>query len=331
MQQFPATRLRRSRAQNFSRLLLQETILLSQHLIQPYFIVEGNNIKQDIKTMPGIHRLSIDLLLEEAKIAHDLGIQAIAIFPAIDPKFKTNDGKAALDPNGLIPKAIIALKKHIPSLGVIVDIALDPYTNHGHDGVLDPNGYCNNDQTVAMLKKQALIYAKAGADIVAPSDMMDGRIKGIRETLEENDFHNVQILSYAAKYSSCFYGPFRDAVCANKLGGIGNKDQYQMQPSNTNEAMREIGLDIQEGADAVMIKPGMPYLDIVHRATTEFNIPIFVYQVSGEYSMLKLAIEQGLLNHDKAIIESLLCMRRAGACCILTYFATDAARILAKK
>jgi porphobilinogen synthase len=325
---FPATRLRRMRYQAFSRRLMQENQLSVDDLICPLFVIEGQNQQQNVASMPGVSRLSIDLLLKEAGSLLELGIPAIALFPVIDPSQKSLDAAEAFNPEGLAQRAVKALKKSFPELGVITDIALDPFTSHGQDGLLNAQGYVINDETVAVLCKQALSHAEAGADIVAPSDMMDGRIGAIRQTLENHGHVNTRILAYSAKYASSFYGPFRDAVgSAGNLGG-GNKYSYQMDPANSDEALREIAMDIQEGADMIMIKPGMPYLDIIRRAKDEFGVPTFAYQVSGEYAMLKAAAQNGWLDEKQVVLESLLAFKRAGCNGILTYYAKAAAQWL---
>lgn len=325
---FPATRLRRMRYQAFSRRLMQENQLSVDDLICPLFVIEGQNQQQNVASMPGVSRLSIDLLLKEAGSLLELGIPAIALFPVIDPSQKSLDAAEAFNPEGLAQRAVKALKKSFPELGVITDIALDPFTSHGQDGLLNAQGYVINDETVAVLCKQALSHAEAGTDIVAPSDMMDGRIGAIRQTLENHGHVNTRILAYSAKYASSFYGPFRDAVgSAGNLGG-GNKYSYQMDPANSDEALREIAMDIQEGADMIMIKPGMPYLDIIRRAKDEFGVPTFAYQVSGEYAMLKAAAQNGWLDEKQVVLESLLAFKRAGCNGILTYYAKAAAQWL---
>ena len=298
------------------------------NLIYPVFIIEGKNRTQKIASMPGVERYTIDKLLLRAEQCVNLGIPAMALFPAVEPSLKTADGREAVNPKGLVPRAVAALKKHLPELGVITDAALDPYTTHGHDGVLDSKGYVLNDKTVGVLQKQALVCAAAGVDIVAPSDMMDGRIGAIRAALDGKGFVHTRILSYAAKYASGFYGPFRDAVGSSKTLGGSNKYTYQMDPANSDEALREVALDIEEGADMVMVKPGMPYLDIVRRVKDEFRVPTYVYQVSGEYAMLKAAFANGWLDEERCVMEALLAFRRAGADGILTYFAVDAAQWL---
>lgn len=325
---FPATRLRRMRYQAFSRRLMQENQLSVDDLICPLFVIEGQNQQQNIASMPGVSRLSIDLLLKEAESLLALGIPAIALFPVIDRTQKSLDAAEAFNPEGLAQRTVKALKQAFPELGVITDIALDPFTSHGQDGLLNEQGYVINDETVAVLCKQAISHAEAGADIVAPSDMMDGRIGAIRQTLENHGHINTRILAYSAKYASSFYGPFRDAVgSAGNLGG-GNKYSYQMDPANSDEALREIALDIQEGADMIMVKPGMPYLDIIRRAKDAFGVPTFAYQVSGEYAMLKAAAQNGWLDEKQVVLESLLAFKRAGCNGILTYYAKAAAQWL---
>jgi porphobilinogen synthase len=321
-------RPRRMRQNDFSRKLMRENNLSVSHLIYPMFVIAGKNIRQDIASMPGIHRLSLDLLLKDAKECFDLGIPAIAIFPVIEDSLKSDDAKECFNESGLIPKVVEALKKSIPELGVITDIALDPYTIHGQDGLIDKEGNILNDETVDLLVKQALCHAKAGADIVAPSDMMDGRVGKIRIALEKNNFINTKILSYSAKYASSFYGPFREAVGSSEKLGSSSKETYQMDPANSDEALYEVKLDLDEGADMVMVKPGMPYLDIVYRVKQTFEKPTFVYQVSGEYAMIKAASQNGWLEEEKVILESLISFRRAGADAILTYFALEVARLM---
>ena len=321
-------RPRRMRQDDFSRKLMRENNLSVSHLIYPMFVIDGEKIRQDILSMPGIQRLSIDELLKDAQECFDLGIPAIAIFPVIESSLKSDNAEECFNTLGLIPKAVNALKKNIPKLGVITDIALDPYTSHGQDGLIDIKGNILNDQTVDLLVKQALCHAKAGADIVAPSDMMDGRVGRIRQALEKNNFINTKILSYSAKYASSFYGPFREAVGSSKKLGSSSKETYQMDPANSDEALYEVKLDIDEGADMVMIKPGMPYLDIVYRVKQTFEKPTFVYQVSGEYAMIKTACQNGWLDEKEIILESLISFRRAGADAILTYFALDVARLI---
>lgn len=328
--QYPKSRMRRMRADQFSRDLLRENQISVSDLIYPVFVKEGNGQREKINSMPGIERLSLDNLIKEAKQIHKLGIPSIAIFPVVPIEKKSDQAEEAFNPNGLAQKAIKALKDTLPDLGVISDVALDPFTSHGQDGLIDDEGYVLNDETVEVLIKQALSHAQAGADIIAPSDMMDGRVGAIRDTLEKNNFRNTRILAYSAKYASSFYGPFRDAVGSASNLGSGNKYTYQMDPANTNEALHEVALDIHEGADMVMVKPGMPYLDIVRRVKDEFKMPTFVYQVSGEYSMLKAAAQNGWLNENDCVMESMLCIKRAGADAILTYFAKDIAQWLAK-
>ena len=324
-------RPRRMRESSFSRTLMRENNIAVSNLIYPIFVIEGKGVRQDIESMPGIQRLSIDELIKDASECHQLGIPAIAIFPYIDKKLKTDDASEAFNDNGLVQRTIQKLKKEIPGLGVISDVALDPYTLHGQDGLIDKVGNILNDETVSILTKQAISHAKAGADIVAPSDMMDGRVQKIRKALEENKFINTKILAYSAKYASSFYGPFRDAVGSSGLLGKSSKETYQMDPANSDEALNEVKLDIQEGADMVMIKPGMPYLDIVFRVKQTFNKPTFVYQVSGEYAMIMAASLRGWLNQDDVILESLISFRRAGADAIITYFALEVARLMDSK
>lgn len=328
---YPSTRLRRLRQHDYTRKLVAEHQLQVQDLIYPMFVIEGQNQRQTIASMPGIERLSIDLLIEEAKELVDLGIPAIALFPVTPLELKSLCASEAFNPQGLAQKAVRALKAAVPEIAVITDVALDPFTTHGQDGIIDDKGYVLNDTTVEVLVKQALSHAEAGAVIVAPSDMMDGRIGAIRQALEAKGFVNTCIMAYSAKYASAYYGPFRDAVgSAGNIKG-GNKKSYQMDPANSDEALREIALDIQEGADMVMVKPGMPYLDIVRRCKSEFKVPTFAYQVSGEYAMHKAAFANGWLKEDEVILESLLAFKRAGADGILTYFAKQAAQLLAKK
>ena len=324
-------RPRRMRESSFSRTLMRENNISVSNLIYSMFVIEGTGIRQDIESMPGIQRLSIDELIKDATECNQLGIPAIAIFPYIDKKLKTDDASEAFNDDGLVQRAIKKLKKEIPGLGVISDVALDPYTLHGQDGLIDKAGNILNDETVSILTKQAISHAKAGADIVAPSDMMDGRVQRIRKSLEENKYINTKILAYSAKYASSFYGPFRDAVGSSELLGKSSKKTYQMDPANSDEALNEVKLDIQEGADMVMIKPGMPYLDIVFRVKQTFNKPTFVYQVSGEYAMIMAASIKGWLNQDDVILESLISFRRAGADAIITYFALEVARLMDSK
>ena len=325
---FPHSRPRRLRRDAFTRNLVREHALTPHDLIYPVFVLDGVDQRQDVKSMPGVQRLSIDHLLPVAKQCVELGIPVMALFPVIDSALKTPDGQEAWNPNGLIPRCVRELKKHYPQLGVMTDVALDPFTSHGQDGVLDDTNYIINDETVALLVKQALVQAAAGVDIVAPSDMMDGRIGAIRAALEVNGFIHTRIMAYSAKYASAFYGPFRDAVGSAANLGKADKKVYQMDPGNSDEALREVALDIAEGADMVMVKPGMPYLDIVRRVKDEFKVPTFAYQVSGEYAMLKAAAINGWLDHDAVMMESLLAFKRAGADGILTYFAIDAAKAL---
>jgi porphobilinogen synthase len=322
---FPRTRMRRMRRDEFSRRLMRETRLSTDDLIQPLFILDGTDRNEPVVSMPGVTRMSIDWLLRQAETLLRLGVPAVALFPVIPSSRKDSKAKEAYNAKGLVQRAVRELKKNFPALGVITDVALDPYTVHGQDGLIDENGYVMNDETTAMLVRQALSHAEAGADIVAPSDMMDGRIGAIRDALEEDGHVNTRILAYSAKYASNFYGPFRDAVgsAANLAGG--DKYNYQMDPANSDEALREVALDIDEGADMVMVKPGMPYLDIVRRVKETFGVPTFVYQVSGEYSMLTAAVQQGWLTERACVMESLLCIKRAGADAILTYFAEKAA------
>lgn len=312
----------------FSRRLMRETRLSTDDLIYPVFVIDGQRRTERIPSMPGVLRHTIDKLLPHAESALRLGIPAIAVFPAIEQRLKTADGREAINPKGLVPRAVAALKKRFPELGVITDVALDPYTTHGHDGVLDRTGYVANDKTVAVLEQQALTCAAAGVDVVAPSDMMDGRVGAIRSALDRKGHIDVRILAYSAKYASGFYDPFRDAVGSRKRLGHGDKSSYQMDPANSDEALREVGLDLAEGADMVMIKPGLPYLDIVRRVKDEFKAPTFVYQISGEYAMLKAAAQNGWLDEKRCVLEVLLAFKRAGADGILTYFAMDAARWL---
>ncbi|PLC40243.1 porphobilinogen synthase [Ralstonia pickettii] len=325
---FPDHRPRRMRRDDFSRRMMRESRLTPDDLIYPVFILEGTNVRQAVPSMPGVERVSIDVLLSVAEQCVQLGIPVLALFPVIEPSLKTPDGIEATNADGLIPRAVKALKARFPELGILTDVALDPYTSHGQDGVLDANGYVLNEETVDILIRQALVQAEAGVDIVAPSDMMDGRIGAIRLALENDDHIYTRIMAYAAKYASAFYGPFRDAVGSAANLGKSNKMTYQMDPANSDEALREVALDIAEGADMVMVKPGMPYLDIVRRVKDEFRFPTYVYQVSGEYAMLKAAAQNGWLDHDKVVLESLLAFKRAGANGILTYFALDAARLL---
>ena len=323
--EFPRTRLRRMRYSDFSRRLMRETSLSPDNLIYPMFVIDGQSRRQAVDSMPGIERVSVDELVREAESLVELGIPALALFPVTEPSAKSNDGREAWNPEGLAQRAVRAVKKAVPELGVITDVALDPYTSHGQDGITDASGYVVNDITVEALVKQALSHAEAGADVVAPSDMMDGRIGAIREALELGGHANTRILAYAAKYASNFYSPFRDAVGSAANLGKGNKYNYQMDPANTNEALREVALDLQEGADMVMIKPGLPYLDIVRRVKDTFGAPTFVYQVSGEYAMQMAAFRNGWLDERAIVLETLMSIRRAGADGILTYFAKKAA------
>ena len=325
---FPNTRLRRMRRDDFSRRLMREHVLTADDLILPTFVLEGSGQREDIASMPGVQRLSIDLLLELAAEAVELGIPALALFPVTPASAKSLDAAEAFNPDGLAQRAVRALKARFPQLGVITDVALDPFTTHGQDGLIDANGYVMNDETIAVLVKQALSHAEAGADVVAPSDMMDGRIGAIRAALEAAGYIHTRILAYSAKYASTFYGPFRDAVGSAGNLGKGNKYTYQMDPANGDEALREVELDLAEGADMVMVKPGMPYLDVVQRVKSRFGAPTFVYQVSGEYAMLKAAAQNGWLDERAVVLESLLGFKRAGADAILSYYALAAARWL---
>jgi porphobilinogen synthase len=318
--------MRRLRRHDWTRRLVAETTLSSADLIWPVFIIEGEKTREPIASMPGVERLSIDLMVSAAKEAAALGIPAIALFPRIDPSLKTGDGREAANPGNLVCRAVRALKKEVPQLGILCDVALDPFTSHGHDGIL-ADGDVHNDSTIEMLVQQALVQVEAGCDIIAPSDMMDGRVGAIRAALEEKGHHNVLIMAYAAKYASAFYGPFREALGSAKAL-TGDKRTYQMDPANGDEALREVALDIAEGADMVMVKPGMPYLDIVRRVKERFGVPTFAYQVSGEYAMLAAAMEKGWLERDRAMLEALTAFKRAGASGILTYFAVEAAKLL---
>ena len=325
---FPATRMRRMRRDDFSRRLMRENTLTVDDLIYPIFIIEGSQRRESIASMPDIERLSLDLLIEEARELYILGIPAIALFPVVAADKKSDDAAEAYHPDGLVQRAVRALKQAVPELGIITDVALDPFTSHGQDGLIDAKGYVLNDETIAVLVKQALSHAKAGADIVAPSDMMDGRIGAIRHALEAENYSHTRILAYSAKYASSFYGPFRDAVGSAGNLGKSNKYSYQMDSANSDEALREVELDLQEGADMIMVKPGMPYLDIVRRVKTEFGVPTFAYQVSGEYAMLKAASMNGWLDEKSVVLESLLAFKRAGSDAILTYYAKTVARWL---
>jgi porphobilinogen synthase len=325
---FPAHRPRRMRRDDWSRRLMQENSVSVNDLIYPVFLLEGKGKSEAVASMPGVNRVSLDLLLNVAQECVDLGIPVLALFPVIDAALKTPDGKEAYNPNGLVPTAVREIKKRFPNLGIMTDVALDPYTSHGQDGVLDEQGRILNDETTAILVQQAIAQAQAGVDIVAPSDMMDGRIGKIREALEQNKLIHTRIMAYSAKYASAFYGPFRDAVGSAKNLGKADKKTYQMDCANGDEALREVALDISEGADMVMVKPGMPYLDIIRRVKEEFNYPTYAYQVSGEYAMLKAAAQNGWLDHNAVMMESLLAFKRAGANGVLTYFALEAARLI---
>ena len=325
---FPMKRPRRMRRDAFSRRLMQEHVLTSNDLIYPVFVLEGEGRREDVASMPGVQRQSVDLLLQTAAECVQLGIPAIALFPVVDQSRKSLDAAEAWNPDGLVPRAVKALKAALPELGVITDVALDPYTSHGQDGLIDAGGYVLNDETIAVLVKQALCHAAAGADVVAPSDMMDGRIGAIRQALEQAGHIHTRILAYSAKYASAFYGPFRDAVGSAANLGKGSKSTYQMDPANSDEALHEVRLDIEEGADMFMVKPGMPYLDIVRRVKSELKVPTYAYQVSGEYAMLKAAAQNGWLDEKACVMEALLSFKRAGADGILTYFALDVARWL---
>ena len=325
---YPQGRPRRLRRDDFTRNLVRENSLTSHDLIYPVFLLDGRGRREPIASMPGVERLSLDLLKSQAEQCVALGIPVMALFPVIDPKLKTVDGQEAWNPDGLIPRAVRELKASFPDLGLMTDVALDPFTSHGQDGLLDETGYILNDETVEVLVRQALTQAEAGVDIVAPSDMMDGRIGAIRSALEGRGLVHTRIMAYSAKYASAFYGPFRDAVGSAGNLGKSNKKVYQMDPGNTDEALREVAMDIAEGADMVMVKPGMPYLDVVRRVKDEFRVPTFAYQVSGEYAMLKAAAQNGWLDHDAVMLESLLAFKRAGADGVLTYFALEAARLL---
>jgi len=325
---YPHGRPRRLRRDDFTRNLVREHAVSVNDLIYPVFVLEGTRQQQAVASMPGVERLSLDLLLPVAEDCVKLGIPVMALFPVIDASLKTPDGTEATNPEGLVPRVVRELKARFPQLGVMTDVALDPYTSHGQDGVIDATGYVLNDETVELLTQQAVVQAEAGVDIVAPSDMMDGRIGSIRAMLEANLHIHTRIMAYSAKYASAFYGPFRDAVGSSGQLGKSNKKVYQMDPGNTDEALREVAMDIAEGADMVMVKPGMPYLDIVRRVKAEFRVPTFAYQVSGEYAMLKAAAQNGWLDHDAVMMESLLAFKRAGADGVLTYFARDVARLL---
>jgi porphobilinogen synthase len=328
---YPASRPRRLRRDAFTRELVRENRLAPQDLILPVFVLDGVGLAQDVASMPGVQRRSVDGLFALAEECVELGVPVMALFPVIAPALKTPDGREATNPEGLVPRAVRELKKRFPELGVLTDVALDPFTSHGQDGLLDDTGYIVNDATVAVLAKQALVQAEAGVDIVAPSDMMDGRIGAIRQALEGAGRMHTRIMAYSAKYASAFYGPFRDAVGSAANLGKGDKKAYQMDPGNSDEALREVALDIAEGADMVMVKPGMPYLDIVRRVKDEFRVPTFAYQVSGEYAMLKAAAANGWLDHDAVMMEALLAFKRAGADGVLSYFALEAARVLRRR
>lgn len=318
---FPGVRMRRMRRDAFSRRLMRENRLSCDDLIQPLFVIDGEARREPVESMPGVERLSLDLLLEEAGRLLELGVPAIAVFPVTPPELKTADAREASNPNGLAPRAVRAVKAQFPELGVMTDIALDPFTSHGQDGVLDEHGHIINDDTVEILVRQALCHAEAGADIVAPSDMMDGRVGAIREALEAADHQTTRIMAYSAKYASSYYGPFRDAVGSAANLGAAGKETYQMDPANTDEALREVALDLEEGADMVMVKPAMPYLDIIHRVKSAYGAPTFAYQVSGEYAMLMAAVREGWLDERACVLEALTAMKRAGADGVLTYFA----------
>jgi porphobilinogen synthase len=326
--QYPAVRMRRMRRDPFSRALMRENVVTASDLIYPVFILDGQNQRQQVASMPGVERVSVDLLLKVAEEAVALGIPVLALFPMVDAALKTYDGVEATNPDGLVPRAVRELKRHFPQLGIMTDVALDPYTTHGQDGLPDENGYIVNEKTIAMLTRQALAQAEAGVDIVAPSDMMDGRIGAIRVALEEKELIHTRIMAYSAKYASGYYGPFREAVGSAANLGKADKNTYQMDPANSDEALREVALDIAEGADMVMVKPGMPYLDVVRRVKDEFKVPTFAYQVSGEYAMLQAAFQNGWLDPDKVIMETMMSFKRAGADGVLTYFAMDVARRL---
>jgi porphobilinogen synthase len=326
--QYPATRMRRMRRDPFSRALMRENTVTASDLIYPVFVLDGKNQRQQVASMPGVERVSVDLLLKVAEEAVGLGIPVLALFPMVDASLKTYDGVEATNPDGLIPRAVRELKRNFPQLGIMTDVALDPYTTHGQDGLPDQNGYIVNEQTIEMLIRQSLAQAEAGVDIVAPSDMMDGRIGAIRSALENDSHIHTRIMAYSAKYASGYYGPFREAVGSAANLGKADKNTYQMDPANTDEALREVALDLAEGADMVMVKPGMPYLDVVRRVKDEFKVPTFAYQVSGEYAMLQAAFQNGWLDPDKVIMETMMSFKRAGADGVLTYFAMDVARRL---
>ncbi len=327
---FSGMRLRRMRRDDFSRRLMRENALTVNDLIYPVFVLDGEGRTECVPSMPGVERKSLDILLDEAARCVALGIPALAIFPVINPEFKSLDAAEAYNPDGLVPRVVRALKQAWPQLGIITDVALDPYTSHGQDGLVDGGGYVLNDETIAVLCQQALCHAQAGADVVAPSDMMDGRVGAIRNALDRHGLIHTKILAYSAKYASSFYAPFRDAVGSAKQLGVSSKETYQMDPANADEALREVALDVQEGADMVMIKPGLPYLDIVYRVKSRFSLPTFVYQVSGEYAMLKAAALQGWLDERQCVLESLLACKRAGADGVLTYYALQVAEWLSR-
>jgi porphobilinogen synthase len=329
--QYPNKRMRRMRRDAFSRNLMRENILTPADFIYPVFVLDGQDHEEDVASMPGVKRLTLDRLLAQAEECVKLGVPVMALFPVIEAGLKTEDASEAYNPDGLVPRVVAALKQAFPELGIMTDVALDPYTSHGQDGLLDANGYVMNDETIAVLVRQAQAHAAAGADIVAPSDMMDGRIGAVRGALDAAGHIHTRIMAYSAKYASSFYGPFRDAVGSSANLGAGNKYTYQMDPGNSDEALWEVGLDLQEGADMVMVKPGLPYLDIVRRVKDEFRAPTYAYQVSGEYAMLKAAAQNGWLNEQACVLEALLSFKRAGADGILTYFALDAARWLQQK
>jgi porphobilinogen synthase len=326
--QYPAVRMRRMRRDPFSRALMRENTVTASDLIYPVFILDGQNQRQQVASMPGVERVSVDLLMKVAEECVALGIPVLALFPVVDQSLKTYDGIEATNPEGLVPRAVRELKRNFPQLGIMTDVALDPYTTHGQDGLPDENGYIVNEQTIEMLTRQALAQAEAGVDIIAPSDMMDGRIGAIRMALEERSFIHARIMAYSAKYASGYYGPFREALGSASNLGKADKNTYQMDPANSDEALREVALDIAEGADMVMVKPGMPYLDVVRRVKDEFKVPTFAYQVSGEYAMLQAAFQNGWLDPDKIILETMMAFKRAGADGVLTYFALDVARRL---
>ncbi|MES2832301.1 MAG: porphobilinogen synthase [Pseudomonadota bacterium] len=329
--QYPAVRMRRMRRDAFSRAMMREHVVTPSDLIYPVFILDGRQQREEVVSMPGVERVSIDILLEMAEDCVALGIPVMALFPVISPSLKTADGIEATNSKGLVARAVRALKERFPELGILTDVALDPYTTHGQDGLIDHNGHILNDETCAMLARQALVQAEAGVDIVAPSDMMDGRIGIIRAALENNHFFHTRIMAYSAKYASAFYGPFREAVGSAGNLGKSDKSTYQMDPANGDEALREVALDLAEGADMVMVKPGMPYLDIVHRVKEAFKVPTFAYQVSGEYAMIKAAARSGWIDQDKAMMEAMIAFKRAGADGVLTYFARDIARLLKQR